>query len=161
MVRATLLSIALWPVSTLGLAETLGAQSPTHAVRPAAVSAAPLGNSGNPPPPYPEIMRSAGVEGVVTLEVRVDTLGEPVPPSLRRLEATHDLFWHVVQAAVLDWRWVPARQGEGPVEAAVRLSFRFVLVPLAEGTCPEATVSEQIVCAVAQPPRRVSPHDPS
>jgi len=45
-----------------------------------------------PVPPYPALLREAGVEGLVTVQVIVDTTGRPEPGSLRVVESSNPGF---------------------------------------------------------------------
>lgn len=74
---------------------------------------------GNPAPRYPEILRSAGVEGSVVIEVSTDENGIPDTSSMRVVATTHDLFAASVRQALAKWHLSP--------RANVRLPFLFVM----------------------------------
>jgi len=80
----------------------------------------------NPKPRYPMISRRMGEEGLVKLRVYVTSAGEP-----RQVELKESCgFPRLDQAAlnvVKNWRFVPARRGEAPVDAWVVVPIRFTL----------------------------------
>ena len=68
----------------------------------------------SPGPPYPDILRHAGVAGEVHVEYVVDTTGRGLSASLRVLRSTHELFSAAVRNALPRRRFnVPRRQGVG------------------------------------------------
>ncbi len=81
----------------------------------------------NPPPRYPDVLRSAGVEGGVSARFVVDTLGRVEPRSIELLEATHPLFSDAVRSALLRARYAPAEAGGRKVRQLVEQRFGFVL----------------------------------
>ena len=74
---------------------------------------------GNPAPRYPDMLRSAGVEGSVVVEVSTDENGIPDTSSMRVVATTHDLFAASVRQALAKWHLSP--------RANVRLPFLFVM----------------------------------
>jgi TonB family protein len=88
-------------------------------------AATPLGRQRQPR--YPEALRSARVEGGVTVTFVVDTLGRVEPASIRMSESAHALFEPAVQAALLQTRFRPARVRGGPVRQLVQQRFVFAL----------------------------------
>jgi len=74
---------------------------------------------GNPAPRYPDMLRSAGVEGSVVVEVSTDANGIPDTSSMRVVASTHDLFAASVRQALAKWHLSP--------RANVRLPFLFVM----------------------------------
>lgn len=88
-------------------------------------AAAPLGRQRQPR--YPEALRSARVEGGVTVTFVVDTLGRVEPASIRITESAHALFEPAVQAALKQTRFRPARVRGGPVRQLVQQRFVFAL----------------------------------
>ncbi len=81
----------------------------------------------HPAPGYPELLRRAGIEGRVTVEVVLDTLGRPERGSLRVIESTHALFVPEAMALVRDSRYAPARFGGRPVRVRIRAPVVFAL----------------------------------
>jgi TonB family protein len=82
----------------------------------------PRSPDGQPAPAYPLALARAGAEGEVSLRVGVDSLGQAVPAELRVLRSTHDLFARAAKAAVLAWRFEPAKAGT----ADVRIAFEII-----------------------------------
>ena len=74
---------------------------------------------GNPTPRYPELLRSAGIEGSVVVDVSTDENGTPEMASLHIVGTTHDLLTASVREALAKWRLNP--------RANVRLPFLFVM----------------------------------
>ena len=74
---------------------------------------------GNPAPRYPDMLRSAGVEGSVVVEVSTDENGIPDTSAMRVVASTHDLFAASVRQALAKWHLSP--------RANVRLPFLFVM----------------------------------
>jgi TonB family protein len=74
---------------------------------------------GNPAPRYPDLLRSAGIEGSVVVDVSTDENGSPEMSSLRVIGTTHDLFTASVRDALAKWHLSP--------RANVRLPFLFVM----------------------------------
>lgn len=76
----------------------------------------------NPRPAYPLAARKLGEEGTVMLHVRVSAEGMPARIEVRTSSGSERLD-EAARSAVMQWRFVPARQGDQPVAA-------WVLVPL-------------------------------
>jgi protein TonB len=76
----------------------------------------------NPAPVYPPLSRRSGEQGNVTLRVRVTEDGHAAEISVRTSSGSPRLD-EAAQAAVREWRFVPAKQGDQAVAA-------WVLVPL-------------------------------
>ncbi|MEW6591746.1 MAG: energy transducer TonB, partial [Pseudomonadota bacterium] len=80
----------------------------------------------NPKPPYPSISRRMGEEGEVRLRVQVDAAG-----NAQQVEIERSSGYPRLDQAALDtvkrWRFVPARQGEQAVAAAVIVPIQFTL----------------------------------
>jgi protein TonB len=81
----------------------------------------------HPPVRYPEMLRRAGVEGRVVIEVVLDSLGRPEAPSLRVVTADHVLFEPEAAAVVLGSRYRPARLSGRPVRVRIRVPVAFGL----------------------------------
>lgn len=84
----------------------------------------PLGGSA---PRYPEMLRSAGVEGTIVAEFIVDTTGRVEPSGVRIVERAHPLFEAAVRQALGGMRFRPAEAGGGKVRQLVRQPFTFSL----------------------------------
>jgi TonB family protein len=75
-------------------------------------------------PRYPELLREAGLEGVVHLALTVGESGEVIAVRVIGPDAPAALVEAAV-AAAWRWRFTPARQGVKPVRAVTSLSFAF------------------------------------
>lgn len=104
------------PASHAALANALPEPAP---VTPPRFDAAYL---KNPAPVYPPLSRRSGEQGNVTLRVRVTEDGHAAEISVRTSSGSPRLD-EAAQAAVREWRFVPAKQGDQAVAA-------WVLVPL-------------------------------
>lgn len=80
----------------------------------------------NPPPPYPQIARKRGLQGVVVLEVLVDTNGNAA--DLRVLSSSgHPILDRTAMASVKHWTFDPGTRGGKKVTMWVRVPIRFQL----------------------------------
>ena len=79
-----------------------------------------------PPPAYPEMARLAGVEGVVTLWVYIDTEGVVRDAQLMNTSGVSSLD-DAALAAVLNTRWTSARNNGIPVGVWTTLRYNFTL----------------------------------
>ena len=70
--------------------------------------------------------RQRGQQGVVWLSVEVSAAGECAQASVLRSSGVSALD-QAALAAVRRWRFVPARQGQTPVESKVEIPIRFKL----------------------------------
>lgn len=82
---------------------------------------------GSAVPRYPEILKSAGVEGEVLAQFVVDTTGRAESESFRVLKATHDLFATAVRSALPNMRFIPAEVGGKKVKQLVQQPFVFAI----------------------------------
>ena len=82
---------------------------------------------GSPPPRYPEILRSAGVEGQVTALFVVDETGRAEEDSVRFVRSDNSLFESAVKQALHRMRFVPAEIGGRKVRQLVLMPFVFTL----------------------------------
>ena len=87
------------------------------------VAAAP----GNSPPRYPDMLRSANVEGEVLVQFVVDTTGRVERGSIKILKSSHELFTSAVQSALNSMRFYPAEIGGRKVKQLVQQPFNFHL----------------------------------
>ena len=87
------------------------------------VAAAP----GNAPPRYPDMLRSANVEGEVLVQFVVDTTGRVERGSIKILKSSHELFTNAVQSALNSMRFYPAEIGGRKVKQLVQQPFNFHL----------------------------------
>ena len=81
----------------------------------------------NAPPVYPDILRSAAIEGEVQVEFVIDADGAVRAGSVVALRADHRLFLEAVREALLGYRYLPAEVGGTTVPVRVRQRFAFKL----------------------------------
>jgi len=82
---------------------------------------------GNLPPLYPDVLRSAGVEGQVIAQFVVDEAGKVEEGSLRFIRGDNVLFEEAVRRAVGRMRFIPAQVGGRKVRQLVQMPFVFTL----------------------------------
>jgi len=82
---------------------------------------------GNTNPRYPDMLRSANVEGEVLAQFVVDTTGRADMGSFKVLKSTHDLFTNAVKAALPNMKFYPAEVGGKHVKQLVQMPFQFNL----------------------------------
>ena len=82
---------------------------------------------GNSPPRYPDMLRSANVEGEVLAQFVVDTTGKADMREFKVLKSTHDLFTNAVRAALPQMKFYPAEVGGKKVKQLVQMPFQFSL----------------------------------
>jgi protein TonB len=87
------------------------------------VSVAP----GSAPPRYPDMLRSASVEGEVLVQFVVDTTGRVDMSQYKVLKTSHDLFSNAVKNALTNMRFYPAEIGGRKVRQLVQQPFNFTL----------------------------------
>ena len=80
---------------------------------------------GSPAPRYPDILKSAGVEGEVVVAFTVDTTGRADVSTLKILKSTHELFAAAVRTALPSMRFLPAEVGGKKVKQLVQQPFVF------------------------------------
>lgn len=80
----------------------------------------------NPKPAYPPLSRRLGEEGKVILRVFVETNGQAAKVEMQASSGFPRLD-EAAGAAVARWRFVPARRGDEPVAAWVRVPIVFAL----------------------------------
>ncbi|HEY4659614.1 MAG TPA: TonB family protein [Gemmatimonadaceae bacterium] len=78
-------------------------------------------------PRYPEILKSAGVEGEVLAQFVVDTTGRAEPETFKVFKATHELFATAVRSALPNMRFIPAEVGGKKVKQLVQQPFVFAI----------------------------------
>src|SRR4051812_39416082 len=82
---------------------------------------------GNPAPRYPDMLRSANVEGEVLAQFVVDTTGRADMSQFKVLKSTHDLFTNAVRSALPNMKFYPAEVGGRKVKQLVQMPFQFSL----------------------------------
>ena len=79
-------------------------------------------------PEFPASLRERGVNGRVSVQFVVDTLGRAEMSGLRVVEATDPLFARSVRAVLGRYRFSPGEVGGQKVRTLVQLPFDFTLV---------------------------------
>ncbi len=82
---------------------------------------------GNSSPRYPDMLRSAHVEGEVLAEFVVDATGHADMSSFKVLRSTHDLFTKTVEASLPNMQFYPAEIGGKRVRQLIQMPFQFTL----------------------------------
>jgi protein TonB len=82
---------------------------------------------GNPAPRYPDMLRSANVEGQVMAKFVVDTTGRADMKTLEIVQSSHDLFSNAVKTHLPTMRFYPAEVGGRKVKQLVMMPFVFSL----------------------------------
>jgi protein TonB len=82
---------------------------------------------GNPIPRYPDMLRSANVEGEVLVQFVVDTTGRVEMGTFKVLKSSHDLFTNSVRQALGGMRFYAAEIGGRKVKQLVQQPFNFNL----------------------------------
>lgn len=82
-----------------------------------------------PVPPYPALLREAGVAGVVLVQVVVDTTGRPEPGSLRVVQSSNTGFDAAAVATIRSALFRPGRVWGRAVRVLVRVPVEFRLRP--------------------------------
>jgi protein TonB len=83
--------------------------------------------SGSPPPRYPDMLRSANIEGEVLAQFIVDTTGRFEQGSFKVIKSSHDLFTAAVKNALPNMKFYPAEIGGRKVKQLVQQPFTFGL----------------------------------
>src|SRR5690348_8104714 len=82
---------------------------------------------GNSAPRYPDMLRSANVEGEVLAQFVVDTTGRAEMNTFKVLKSSHDLFTNSVKSALANMKFYPAEVGGRKVKQLVQMPFVFGL----------------------------------
>jgi periplasmic protein TonB len=78
-------------------------------------------------PAYPDMLRSAGIEGTVLAQFVVDTTGRADMVTFKALKSDNDLFTTAVKNALQRMRFLPAEVGGRKVKQLVQQPFQFSL----------------------------------
>jgi periplasmic protein TonB len=78
-----------------------------------------------PQPTYPEMLRQAGIQGRVVVQVVIDTTGKAEPSTLRIIQSPNPGFNEVVKNSVLHTLFRPGRVHGRAVKVLVELPFDF------------------------------------
>lgn len=79
----------------------------------------------SPSPRYPDILRSAGVEGEVMAQFVVDTTGRVEMSTFKVLRTSHELFAAAVRQALPNMRFIAAEVGGRKVKQLVQQPYVF------------------------------------
>lgn len=79
----------------------------------------------NPRPPYPDLLKSAKVQGEVLAQFVVDTSGRAEMATFKVLKSSHDLFTSSVKSALVNWRFYPAEVAGRKVRQLIQMPFVF------------------------------------
>jgi periplasmic protein TonB len=82
---------------------------------------------GNGAPRYPDVLRSANVEGDVLAQFVVDTTGRADMSQFKALKSSHELFTQAVKGWLPNARFFPAEVGGKKVKQLVQMPFQFNL----------------------------------
>jgi protein TonB len=83
--------------------------------------------SGNPSPRYPDMLRSANVEGEVLAQFVVTEEGRADMSTFKVLKSSHDLFTNSVRSVLPSMRFYAAEIGGRKVKQLVQMPFQFTL----------------------------------
>jgi protein TonB len=78
-------------------------------------------------PRYPDILKSAGVEGEVLAQFVVDTTGKAEVNTFKVLKTSHELFASAVRNALPNMKFLPAEVGGRKVKQLVQQPFVFAI----------------------------------
>ena len=78
-------------------------------------------------PAYPDMLRTAGIEGQVLAQFVVDTTGRADMSTFKALKSDNDLFTTAVKNALQRMRFLPAEVGGRKVKQLVQQPFQFSL----------------------------------
>jgi protein TonB len=76
-------------------------------------------------PPYPELARRAGIEGIVYIKMWVTKEGKVKKTEIAK--TTSELFNQPAIDAAMQWTFTPAIMNNGPVSVWVTVPFKFKL----------------------------------
>jgi protein TonB len=82
---------------------------------------------GSAQPRYPDILRSAGVEGEALVQFVVDTMGRAELNTFKVLRTTHELFAATVRNTLPNMRFIAAEVGGRKVKQLVQQPFVFAI----------------------------------
>jgi periplasmic protein TonB len=78
-----------------------------------------------PQPVYPELLRSAGIQGRVVVQLVVDTMGKAEPNSVKIISSPNPAFNELVKNSVLHTTFRPGRVRGRAVRVLIELPFDF------------------------------------
>ena len=83
--------------------------------------------AGSPQPRYPDMLKSANIEGEVLAQFVVDTTGRAEMNTFKVLKSSHDGFTQAVKNVLPNMRFYPAEIGGRKVKQMVQQPFTFAL----------------------------------
>jgi TonB family protein len=128
LATATLTLFVVLPLAAMRIAPPMDLPAALDAMVPGTAgveSAAPIIDQYTTPQLYSDEARARGVEGIVTVEVRVGVDG-----AVKHLHVVKGLGHGLDENALLavrDWRFIPARRSGVPFEATTRIDVEFNL----------------------------------
>lgn len=111
-------------------------------------------------PQFPEILRSAWVEGTARVEFIVMPEGRVDSRSIRPLASSHELFAFAVRRYLARTVWRPAQREGSAVRQVVEVEYVFRLRSSTEASCAPNSVGtgQVLVCVPRYPTVRCSSH---
>jgi len=97
-------------------------------------------------PKYPDLLRSADVEGNVVIDVAIDSAGHVDLSRLKVIRSDHQLFLMSVRQAIDTTAWLPARQMGRPIQSIRRDTISFLLKRDSAEACPKSTDHHRRIC---------------
>jgi protein TonB len=83
--------------------------------------------AGSPQPRYPDMLKSANIEGEVLAQFVVDTTGRAEMGTFKVLKSSHDGFTQAVRNVLPNMKFYPAEIGGRKVKQMVQQPFTFAL----------------------------------
>ncbi len=96
---------------------------------------------GNPAPRYPDMLRTAGIDGDVIAQFVVDTTGRIDMQTLKIIRSTHDLFTAAVRDALGNWKFNAAEVGGKKVKQLLQMPFEFSMAQTRVGQAEPVVVT--------------------
>jgi len=96
---------------------------------------------GNLAPRYPEMLRTAQLDGDVIAQFVVDTTGRADMQTLKIIRSTHDLFTAAVRTALAEWKFEAAQVGGKKVKQLIQLPFEFSTAQASVGMAKPVVVT--------------------
>lgn len=126
-IRAVLVTmLVIFPVATLAQSPVCPlAAGDTVARAISQVERRPVADSANVAPPYPDLLRQAGIGGPVRVAFTLDTSGRVEGAGLRVVRTANPGFDQAVKRAVVTWRYAPGSVCGHPVRVRLTHEFAF------------------------------------
>jgi len=86
-----------------------------------------LATDAAPPPPYPKMAVTRGIEGTVTLRIHVDASGSPIEVSIENSSGSALLDQAALKFVKARWHFVPAQSNGQATEGWALVPIQFVL----------------------------------